>query len=213
MSNDSRDEFSPKTRLALADRVGNLCSICEAPTSGPSSDCQSAMRIGVAAHITAAKGPRGPRYDATLTSEERKSAYNGIWLCENCSTEVDKTPQQYSVWRLFYLKIKAEERAGRRVPGSAGLVSQESVQLLADGDAEMALEDWLKTTSKRTARFHALDSELGLVEGSSKRLLEGVLSGQGFEVERKGERMIRFNRTGSRVSVAGGRPTHKPEWG
>jgi len=36
--------------------------------------------IGVAAHITAAAAG-GERYDAALSSTERKSASNGIWMC------------------------------------------------------------------------------------------------------------------------------------
>jgi hypothetical protein len=44
--------------------------------------------LGVAAHITAAS-PDGPRYDQNLSSEQRKSPDNGIWLCQNCAKLVD----------------------------------------------------------------------------------------------------------------------------
>jgi hypothetical protein len=45
--------------------------------------------LGKAAHITAA-AEGGPRYDAKLTVEERKSPENGIWLCAECADRVDK---------------------------------------------------------------------------------------------------------------------------
>lgn len=44
---------------------------------------------GRAAHITAAS-PGGPRFDASLTPQQRSSAENGIWLCADCADLVDK---------------------------------------------------------------------------------------------------------------------------
>lgn len=77
-----RDEFPPSVKEELAKRVGYLCSnpACRQPTSGPQSKPSGTVNIGVTAHITAAS-PDGPRYDASLSSEERKAASNGIWLC------------------------------------------------------------------------------------------------------------------------------------
>jgi hypothetical protein len=74
-----RDEFSPKTKRLLADRVGHVCSNpnCRAPTSGPRLESDKAVVAGDAAHITAAS-PNGPRYDPSLTSEERRHHSNGI---------------------------------------------------------------------------------------------------------------------------------------
>ena len=40
------------------------------------------------AHICAA-AQGGPRYDASMTPEERKSFENGIWLCQSCSKLID----------------------------------------------------------------------------------------------------------------------------
>ena len=72
MSNN-RDDFSPATKELLANRVGRKCSnpACRKLTCGANEDPQKVTSIGVAAHIcAAAKG--GPRYDATMTSQERK---------------------------------------------------------------------------------------------------------------------------------------------
>src|SRR5215211_4041226 len=86
----TRDEFPAATKRVLANRVGTRCSNpdCQRTTSGPSSDLEKAVNIGVAAHITA-PAPGAPRYDAGLSEEERKSAQNGIWLCQICAKLID----------------------------------------------------------------------------------------------------------------------------
>ena len=35
--------------------------------------------------------------DASMTSQERSSFENGIWLCANCSTLIDKDERYYTV--------------------------------------------------------------------------------------------------------------------
>ena len=111
-----RDEFPLKTKEILAKRVGTLCSNprCSAPTYGPSSDPTKSMSKGVAAHIRAA-APGGPRYDPTMTPEQRSSIDNGIWLCESCAKMIDTDPQRYTVDVLLNWKRKAEERARRAI--------------------------------------------------------------------------------------------------
>lgn len=85
-----RDDFNQKTKDILFRRAGARCSNpnCRKPTSGPHTDADKTVNIGVAAHITAAeKG--GPRYDHYMSSEERKSIENGIWLCQDCAKLID----------------------------------------------------------------------------------------------------------------------------
>lgn len=78
---DKRDDFSEETRQLIAKRAGYICSYpgCGRMTVAVSPDRKSGLTmIGVAAHITAASA-KGPRFDKTMTSEERKSAhYNGF---------------------------------------------------------------------------------------------------------------------------------------
>lgn len=51
----SRDDFSTQTKRRLADRAGNICSICGIPTSGAKLDNEEeAINAGVACHISAA---------------------------------------------------------------------------------------------------------------------------------------------------------------
>src|SRR3954454_24657270 len=85
-----RDDFSEAVKATLAKRVSFVCSRrdCRAPTSGPQMDSEKALNVGVAAHITAAS-ERGPRFDASLTPEQRSSVDNGIWLCQTCGKLVD----------------------------------------------------------------------------------------------------------------------------
>lgn len=72
------------------------------------------ISIGEASHITAA-APGGPRYDPTLTSEERKSPENGIWLCKDHAKAVDSKDPYFTVQLLKEWKQQANEAAWRSV--------------------------------------------------------------------------------------------------
>lgn len=118
-----RDEFSAGVKQVLAHRAGYRCSKpdCRASTAGPSLQAPtSKSSIGVAAHITAA-APGGPRYDPHLTREERSSAPNGIWLCQNHAKEVDDDATAFTVEKLRAWKVHAEVTArallGRPIQG------------------------------------------------------------------------------------------------
>jgi len=87
-----RDNFKPKTIENLAKRASYVCSNpdCRSITLCPSEeDPEKYIYIGKAAHITAA-AENGPRYDSSLTPEQRSSIENGIFLCSNCADMVDK---------------------------------------------------------------------------------------------------------------------------
>lgn len=105
-----RDDFNLKTKDILAKRVGLRCSNpnCRVLTAGPNSLKDKVTNIGVAAHITAAD-INGPRYDPTLTTLERGSLNNGIWLCQSCAKLIDSDPMKYSIEVLSQWKIIAEE--------------------------------------------------------------------------------------------------------
>jgi len=107
-----RDDFAPATKDVLARRVGYRCSNsgCRQQTSGPHEDPSRAISVGVAAHITAAS-PGGPRFDPTLTPEQRRSIENGIWLCQTCGKLVDSDDQRYTVTSLRGWKRIAEAMA------------------------------------------------------------------------------------------------------
>ncbi len=107
-----RDNFPKPVIRKLAERVSYLCSCpdCRKPTLGPSSDPNAAVNLGRAAHITAAaKG--GPRHDPTLSTTQRRSIQNGIWLCPTHADLVDKDEAAYPVTLLQQWKTQAEEQA------------------------------------------------------------------------------------------------------
>jgi hypothetical protein len=115
-----RDDFSKQTRDRLAMRVGVRCSnpFCRKLTTGPRIESPHIINIGVGAHITAASSG-GPRYDLSLSSEQRESAENGIWLCQNCAKLIDNDPKRYPAEVLQEWKVKAEAWALAELEGQA----------------------------------------------------------------------------------------------
>lgn len=92
MTTKKRDDFHSRVIDALAKRASFICSNpdCRSLTLCPSAeDSEKYIYVGIAAHITAA-AINGPRFDATLTPEQRSSIENGIFLCATCSVMVDK---------------------------------------------------------------------------------------------------------------------------
>jgi len=111
-----REDFPPAIKELLAKRVGYMCSnpLCRQQTIGPQKDPAGVINVGVAAHITAAS-PNGPRYDASLTSDRRRSAENGVWLCQTCGKLVDNDELRYSVETLQEWKNVAEMEAAQAI--------------------------------------------------------------------------------------------------
>ena len=106
-----RDDFDKSTIDILAKRAAYICSNpdCKSLTVAPSSEEESKfIYIGKAAHITAASAG-GPRYNPSLSSEERKSINNGIFLCSNCADMIDKNNgSDFSVQLLLKWKSDHE---------------------------------------------------------------------------------------------------------
>ena len=107
-----RDDFNKLVKDIVAKRVGLRCSNpnCRVLAIGPHSIEQKIINIGVAAHITAAS-PGGPRYDSSLTQEERCSIANAIWLCQSCAKLIDSDPINYTVDLIAEWKADAEKEA------------------------------------------------------------------------------------------------------
>jgi hypothetical protein len=126
----SRDNFLTKVKERLKDSSGSKCSNpgCRIITVGAGEN-DKILNIGVAAHICAA-APGGPRYDDEMSKEERGSFKNGIWLCQNCATEIDRDVEKYPVHLLNTWKENAGREAGLNV-GKKALNAQDSVDMLA----------------------------------------------------------------------------------
>ncbi len=106
------DDFSAQTKRLIAQRAGYMCAYpnCMAPTSGPAKDGSRAVNVGEAAHITAAS-ENGPRFDPSLTPEERQDAKNGIWMCSTHATLIDRDVVRYPTELLRDWKFESEDRA------------------------------------------------------------------------------------------------------
>jgi hypothetical protein len=134
-----RDEFPKVVAETLAKRVGNRCSNpgCRKRTSGPHTEDDKALNVGVGAHITAAS-PGGPRYDASLTLEERKGIGNGIWLCQSCGKLVDNDETRYTKEMLLTWKHDAEQEALEQIESPSTRQKPD-----ADGySIRFAVDDW-----------------------------------------------------------------------
>ena len=127
----ARDEFSAATKRRLANRAGQVCSKpgCGAPTIGAQmGDPRGIINVGVAAHITAAAS-NGPRYDASLTPEQRADDSNGIWLCLLHGKAVDDDDNNFTVETLRGWKDAAEQRSfnnlmrGQQTPAEPALLT------------------------------------------------------------------------------------------
>jgi hypothetical protein len=116
-----RDDFSKQTIAEIAKGVGYRCSNpeCDRPTVGANATQDGTITIGVAAHICAAS-PGGPRYDGAQTREVRRSAANGVWLCQSCGKLVDADPAKFTVEKLTQWKQQAQKRAFRDLVAPKG---------------------------------------------------------------------------------------------
>lgn len=114
----NRDDFYKPVKDLLGKRVGFHCSNpkCRKLTIGSNESKGKFTSIGIAAHITAAS-VGGPRYNPALTQEERISFENGIWLCSNCATLIDKDPNHYSEATLNEWKKNAENETIEKLNG------------------------------------------------------------------------------------------------
>lgn len=126
-----RDDFSQKIKTILAKRVGFRCSNpnCRKLTSGPQEKNNKSINIGVAAHISGAdKG--GARYDENLSSEERKSIENGIWLCQNCAKLIDSDEERYNVDLLLEWKRISEQAALLEIEKNVKSIVEKDIKII-----------------------------------------------------------------------------------
>ncbi len=112
----ARDNFKASVKTALRERVAHRCSnpSCRVATAAPGAGIKGVILGGDAAHIAAAS-PGGPRYDGSLSGEQRASIENGIWLCLVCARKVDRDPVAYPASLLREWKERAETTAGHEL--------------------------------------------------------------------------------------------------
>src|SRR5437879_12989315 len=104
-------DFGESVKRVLAARAGYICSNpeCRALTSGHQENPTKAVNGGVAVHIMAASAG-GPRYDVTLSPEQRSAPSNG---CQNCAKLIDN--DRFSLELLTRWRADAENEARSRI--------------------------------------------------------------------------------------------------
>jgi len=132
----NRDEFSPKTKVAVALRANQHCAFrgCPQATSGPSDESPEAVNMtGVAAHIHGAASGRGSRrYLASMTPDQRSDISNAIWLCTYHADLIDGDEVTYTADAIRAMKREHEANvaAGQR---STRLTGRSGRDLIAIG--------------------------------------------------------------------------------
>lgn len=97
---------SHKTQRILSIKSGNMCAFlgCKKPLIS----YDDRVILGEIAHIVA-KSPDGPRGDSPLSSSERDTLDNLIFLCEEHHKTIDAQPDTFTVPKLLQMK-KDHER-------------------------------------------------------------------------------------------------------
>lgn len=117
-----RDDFPTEVIRICKMQAAFICSRpeCRRLTVAPSiNDEMSIQYNGKVAHISAAS-PGGPRYNEQMTSEQRKSISNAIFLCSSCADLIDKNNGvDYNIntiegWKKDHLKwvLKSLNKSG-----------------------------------------------------------------------------------------------------
>lgn len=135
-----RDDFTEKTKISIAKRVAFFCSNpqCRRITTGPKTEDEGSICIGVAAHISAAS-PGGPRYDPSLTPEARRHQRNGIWLCQICAKLIDSDEKRFTTPIIKAWRQSAEEMAFQEIASDPGLLKRSGNITFALDEADLEL--------------------------------------------------------------------------
>lgn len=116
---------SPKTKVLLAYRSGDMCALPECKRKGRrlSDDTKSGdpINVGQAAHIEgehsgSKKRQLSARYNPDMSDEERNSYHNLIYLCSTCHKRIDTIPEgevDYPAERLKSIKADHEAKVRR----------------------------------------------------------------------------------------------------
>jgi hypothetical protein len=167
----NRDDFLKPTRDTLAARAGLRCSnpSCRRATAkADPSDEENWIDLGIAAHITAAS-PGGPRFDPSLSPEERRSAKNGIWLCYHCAKEADSATSTYTVPTLRTWKTQAEACTAR---DAAATLDEISHLIAAIEQARSAIDAYVKEVRERRQEFDTLPHDENTRELYIQKLIQ-----------------------------------------
>lgn len=125
----SDDRFKQSIIVTLAKRAANQCSNpdCNAITSGPAALPHESINVGEAAHIFGAH-VGAARFEPSMSSAERSSISNAIWLCSTCHKLIDDDPIRHPTGLLFEWQKLHESNIAARV-GKAGAAARKRYEL------------------------------------------------------------------------------------
>lgn len=110
-----RDDFSDATRKIIKRQAGGHCSKCKVKTTEHNGSGSKPLTTGEAAHIEASS-EGGPRYNPEDTSEYRRSANNGVWLCSQCHSLVDNdNTNRFDAYSLIEYKADQSREISEKI--------------------------------------------------------------------------------------------------
>ncbi|MFJ8350713.1 ABC-three component system protein [Streptomyces sp. NPDC094153] len=159
----ARVEAPAGQQKVVIQRSGNICAYpeCKAElvvSARHAGDKDKA--VGKVAHICAAS-QGGPRFDPSMSEEERGKASNLIYLCGTHHDAIDSQLHYHTVDFLRDAKAKHEMAVARGVPYSMGAVGFEELEsvcnyLSINGEADLAEEIGLDITLEEKIELNRL---------------------------------------------------------
>lgn len=131
-STTTRDRAPYAQEKVVIARSGNRCAYPECGvelTLDPQAAGDRPKAVGKVAHIAAAS-PGGPRYDETMSPEQRGSAHNLIYLCGPHHDAVDAQLEHHTLEFLVDAKRRHEEAVARAVKTALGGVTYEELSVV-----------------------------------------------------------------------------------
>ncbi|WP_297207723.1 ABC-three component system protein [uncultured Brachyspira sp.] len=93
------------------------------------------INIGYIAHIIA-HSEKGPRANPNISEKELKDFHNLILLCPNCHTQIDKSPEKYTIDLLHQWKTKRESEAISKKINENNGVLEIAIEHIANMDVD-----------------------------------------------------------------------------
>lgn len=162
----------------IAKRAGGFCSNpeCRRSTFGAKPGQDGYVNIGEAAHITAS-APGGPRYDSSITSEQRRSESNGLWLCQPCGDLVDSDSERFTCETLLKWKQAAEDQAFGALIAATVAYDQRVKSAPPETAVQELIEQLISAAQADLAAFkrmpgwplHAIELNLRMIDSESVR--------------------------------------------
>ena len=101
-----------------------------------------------------------------MSSEQRKSINNGIWLCQECSVLIDKDPELYPIDTLLEWKIGAEETSKNSINNRKYAIEEESF-IGFEEESFIDFDDWYDGIESRSPIQCDITSLLAACRGTN----------------------------------------------